>query len=595
MNPQAVQAWLENKISERSDVESAVVLMAVENSLVPSARWPEALTQDRPLTVAAKTAFSSKQTISGTDPVSGLRLLSHPIVANGQVIGACAWRLLNSPAAQPRLSIDGTAALNKPPAAGIRPGIVPHGESASASKSQASQQSSGTSLNIPALLKQALDQPNADQAATIVVTELALQLDCERVSLGFVDHKNVRLVAVSHGGNMQKKLAISKSLSAIMNEAVDQAATIHFPQSTSEQPRITLAASRHCEQESIGTTLCIPVVRAERIVGALLCERKAVQPFSDNEISALAEVAASVCSVLDLKRSAEASGWQRIWRRLSGRRVGDKSLGLKMHWFGLGACALLTAIAFIPVQYRVTAPARLEAKVQRSIAAPTDSFIKQVRVRPGDRVKMGQPLLELADDDLLLEKRRLESEVARHEQSYTEALSRQDRAQMAGLQSKVIEARAQLELVEQQLQRVSLVAPYDAIVIKGDLKEQLGAPVKRGDVLLTISPSNEFRVVVEVEERDVSQIQAAQRGNIALTALAQQSFAMQVERILPVASTAQGRTFFEIEARIENPDALLRPGMEGVARIDTRERTLAWVLGHRLVDWMRLTLWSWGA
>ncbi len=595
MNPQAVQAWLENRIGERSDVESAVVLMAVENTLVPSARWPQTLTQDRPLTVAAKAAFSAKQSVSGTDPVSGLRMLSHPILANGQVIGACALRLVQADAATPHLAVSAQGVSAKPVAGGVRPGVVPLGETEPSNNLHSNRTDALPQLNISALLRQALDQPDSAQAATVVVTELAVQLECERVSLGFVDRKNVRLVAVSHGGNLKKKLALSKSLCAVMNEAVDQAAAIQYPQTPEDQPRITLAASRHCDQENVGTTLCIPVVRAERIVGALLCERKTLIPFSDTEITALHEVAVSVCSVLDLKRTGEMSSGQRIWRRLSGRRVGDKSLGLKWHWIALGLLALCASAAFIPVQYRVTAPARLEARVQRSIAAPTDSFIKQVHVRPGDRIKMGQTLLELANDDLLLEKRRLESEVARHEQSYTEALSRQDRAQMAGLQSKVVEARAQLELVEQQLQRVTLVAPYDAIVIKGDLKEQLGAPVKRGDVLLTISPSNEFRVVVEVEERDVSLIQSSQRGDIALTALAQQAFAMQVERILPVASTAQGRTFFEVEAKIEKPDALLRPGMEGVARIDAQERSLAWILSHRLTDGLRLTLWSWGA
>jgi hypothetical protein len=152
-----------------------------------------------------------------------------------------------------------------------------------------------------------------------------------------------------------------------------------------------------------------------------------------------------------------------------------------------------------------------------------------------------------------------------------------------------------LELVEQQITRTQLLAPFDGLVIKGDLKEQLGAPVKRGESLLTLSPSKDFRVVLEVPERDIGLVVNQQAGEIALTALPDRSFAFRVERIIPMAVAQQGRSFFEVESKIQGSAESLRPGMEGLARVSVGDKNLAWILGHRLFDWIRLSLWSLGA
>jgi len=61
---------------------------------------------------------------------------------------------------------------------------------------------------------------------------------------------------------------------------------------------------------------------------------------------------------------------------------------------------VLLGAAFITTDYRVSAPARLEGAVQRVLAAPADGYLKQTHVRPGDHVKEGQLVAELADEDL---------------------------------------------------------------------------------------------------------------------------------------------------------------------------------------------------
>ena len=78
-----------------------------------------------------------------------------------------------------------------------------------------------------------------------------------------------------------------------------------------------------------------------------------------------------------------------------------------------------------------------------------------------------------------------------------------------------------------------------------------------------------------------------------MKALPGRSFDFKVARISPVAGNRDGRNFFEVEAGIPNAAVELRPGLEGVAKIDVGSRSPAWIVSHRAINWLRLTLWRW--
>ena len=66
------------------------------------------------------------------------------------------------------------------------------------------------------------------------------------------------------------------------------------------------------------------------------------------------------------------------------------------------------------------------------------------------------------------------------------------------------QARAQVARVEEQLGRTTVTAPFDGVVVSGDLSQNLGAPVERGTILFEVAPLSEFRLVLKVDERDVA-------------------------------------------------------------------------------------------
>ena len=66
-----------------------------------------------------------------------------------------------------------------------------------------------------------------------------------------------------------------------------------------------------------------------------------------------------------------------------------------------------------------------------------------------------------------------------------------------------------------------------------------------------------------------------------------------VSRVTSVATAEDGRNFFRVEADLLARDLPLRPGMEGVGKIDIEERPMLWVLGRSLIERTRLMIWAW--
>ena len=111
-------------------------------------------------------------------------------------------------------------------------------------------------------------------------------------------------------------------------------------------------------------------------------------------------------------------------------------------------------------------------------------------------------------------------------------------------------------------------------------------PLPEGDVTEVVTSAADLAP-------QLAAIAPGQTGELRLTSFAGERLPFTVERVAPVSTPGDGRNFFRVEARLEQPDEGLRPGMQGVARIAVGERRLAWIWTHELLDWLRLAVWRW--
>jgi RND family efflux transporter MFP subunit len=235
----------------------------------------------------------------------------------------------------------------------------------------------------------------------------------------------------------------------------------------------------------------------------------------------------------------------------------------------------------------------VEGEVQRAAVAPFEGYIAESLVRAGDVVKAGALLARLDDKELLLERTRWEAEREQHLRKYRQALATRDRPTMNVVGAQVNQAEAQLQLINEKLARSRISAPFDGIVVSGDLSQLLGTPVEQGKVLFEIAPLDAYRVILKVDERDITYLAVGQEGELVLSGIPGARQPFTVARITPVSTADEGRNYFRVEAKMAVVSERLRPGMEGVGKVAIGERRLIWIWTHKLIDWVRLAFWSW--
>lgn len=435
------------------------------------------------------------------------------------------------------------------------------------------------------------------EAVTALAQRLAGGLGCDRVSIGWNSPHGMKVVAVSYVAELHVRQETARLVASAMDEAAEQGFTLIHPAPDGSKPCIRLAHEELSRRQ--GYALCtVPLVHSGQVVGAVVLERRA-GGFSTEEAAAHEHLACMLAPLLLLKYENDLPLWQ---RGLNAARAHVRQLlqrgtpASKPLLYSLAAVfMLLVFVLAFPFTYRVSAPARLEGSMQRTLTAPTDGFLSKVYVRPGDRVKAGQLLAQLADQDMLVEQRGLRAELAQNENALAAAQANGNRVEYGINQAEAAAVQAKLDLIQQQLERSHLRAPFDGVVIKGDLAQSIGAPLERGAELVTLAPDSGYRVVIEADESDVADLKPGQNGHLILAALPAQTLPVRLERITSLATTENGHHYFAVYAALEDSLPALRPGMQGVVKIDVDRRSLLANWGAQSFSWLRFKLWSWGA
>jgi multidrug efflux pump subunit AcrA (membrane-fusion protein) len=259
----------------------------------------------------------------------------------------------------------------------------------------------------------------------------------------------------------------------------------------------------------------------------------------------------------------------------------------------LGLLLLLGFMTFMSGTYRVTASANLEGKIQRAIVAPFDGYIAAAHARAGETVVAGDVIAELDTEELVLQQQRYAAEKNEYTRQYRKALATRDKTQAHIFKSQVSQAEAQLNLLEKKIQRSALTSTLDGIIISGDLSRSLGAPVATGEVLFEVAPLDEYRLIIFVDEKQVVDVQQGLSGVLTLKALPDRELPFVVHKVSPVFEEDTTGISYRVEARLVENHAALRPGMEGIAKIDIDERSFLWIYLHELFDVIRLWIWRW--
>ena len=438
------------------------------------------------------------------------------------------------------------------------------------------------------LLSAALAAPDLREAATTMAIRIATLAGADSASIGLLRGERVELLARSHTASFDPATGGNRALTAAMEEALDEDHVVAAPSLTSDACVASFAHAQLCSHESALAVCTLPLRDGTMTLGALTLCRHRGAVFTAVEVTALTDITSDIARVLRTRRDAEASPGTRLVVALAAFG-GAHRRGVR--FAGAVVLLMMLALSCVSGTYRVAAPATLRGSIQRSIVAPIDGYVLEAPARAGDVVKQGDVLAVLDTQRLEFERRKWLAEQAEADKTLRQAVAKLDRVAAAISKAQLGKASAQLALVETQIERARLTAPFAGMVIAGDLSRAMGAPVTRGEVLFEIAPLDDYRVELEVDERDVADIRPGQHGALALTSWSAAPLPFTVDKVLGVAHTSDGHNVFKVDAVLSAELSQLRPGMQGVGRIETGPRRLWWVWTHALFDRVRLWLW----
>lgn len=258
----------------------------------------------------------------------------------------------------------------------------------------------------------------------------------------------------------------------------------------------------------------------------------------------------------------------------------------------------------------VAATGKINPEFKVAITPEVTGEIIELPVKEGDAVKKGQLLIRIKGDQYLAQKQRLEANLQSAEASlkmreaelnkveldykrvkemHSKGLASDSelessnsnylstKASYEGAEANVLQSKASLKEIMDQIYKTTINAPMDGVVTKlnVELGERVfGAGFSMGTDIMTISDLRNIEAVVDVDENDVVLVSIGDTATIKVDAFKDQEFKGLVSEIGNSANTSglgsQNEVVnFEVKIKLIDPKTTLRPGMSCTSDIET--------------------------
>ncbi len=222
---------------------------------------------------------------------------------------------------------------------------------------------------------------------------------------------------------------------------------------------------------------------------------------------------------------------------------------------------------------RINLPGNIEPWTTLSLLSKINGTVKEILVREGEKVKKGDVIARIDDEDYRIAVARAKSayELTKAEYQRDQAIYAKGVIPTAELdtnKTRMETARADFENAELQLSRCMVTAPMKGVVRKLDAK--VGLHLAVGDPIGEILEIDRLKAVVGIPESDVTAVRGLDAVDISLQALGERIVAGKVHYLSSSPDTVA--RLFRLELAIDNSAGEILPGM--FFRADIVKRTV---------------------
>jgi len=264
---------------------------------------------------------------------------------------------------------------------------------------------------------------------------------------------------------------------------------------------------------------------------------------------------------------------------------------------------------------KALAVGKIEPNREISIKSKISGIVRKIYVEIGDRVKIGDPLLDIAPDPTPVEFATAKRNVEIYQVAYDNAKREADRSKSLyeknlisyqdydTKESNCEEARLRLQLEKEKLSLIETGSTQIAdLTVDNTIKSTVngmvlsrlveeGDPVvpltsyQAGTDLMTLAYMEDLLFKGTVDEIDVGKIRAGMPADIKVGALPKDTVRGEVQRISPKAHRDEGSTVFDIEISLDQTgEHLLRAGYSANADIIVNKKDSILVIPERLIE-----------
>jgi len=430
---------------------------------------------------------------------------------------------------------------------------------------------------------------DVNSACQRLVDSLQHYLKAERVVVGLCRRgaSEVRVAAFSGGMVVDRFSEETRLVESVLQESLVRSACGVWPV-LDPVNRHALLSHQQLAESGFGKSLISVPIRAEsgEAVGSLLVVLAAddsaavsTDRVRDAECFLRAGAGAIAGCLSVLQKLADS----RILRLIHAARAALSTSRLHMAAWIMAA---LTLVLLVPVTYRVSCSAELQPVHRNYVATPFDGMLEECLVEPGDIVVRDQLLARMDGREIRWELAEVQANLNKATKERNTQLSKKEfgNAAISGHEIQRLEQRA--ALLAYRSASLEIRSPADGVVVSGDHREAEGVPLEMGKTLFEIAPLDAMVVEIGVPEEDVRHVTAGMTVDIQLEAVPEEKVQAVIRSVHPRAELLDGENVFVAEADIPNNNAILRPGMRGLADVRTRRHPLGWNLFHKPAAWL---------
>ncbi|MBZ8142076.1 secretion protein HlyD [Rubrivivax gelatinosus] len=165
--------------------------------------------------------------------------------------------------------------------------------------------------------------------------------------------------------------------------------------------------------------------------------------------------------------------------------------------------------------------------------------------------------------------------------------------QIAAAEAKLVSLKEERETYVAKLERTSLRMPFDGNILTLHLKDRANSYLDRGQPFASVEDTGVVSAEVELAESDVQYVQVGSTVRVRPAAYFRHEFVGKVSMIDRNVTAKSFGNVVKVIVTVQNPDAALKTGMTGEAKVGGPTMPLWQAFSQALMRFFRVQAWSW--